>query len=171
MKETEDRVQDQIRLNVAFEQSVLSVLTGAAIGGALSLVVDLFVVLGTGLSFMQLVSTLVAALTASFLIFLAGFISSILVVAPLFLTLERAKKRILWPYPLAALLIAFLIMTVLHGQFPLVSDFDIEAVMTVILPALIIGVLFARRMRPYLIAAARAESTTVAPRSNVTRLH
>ncbi len=158
----------EVRINVAFEQMVLSVLTGAFVGGGATLLFGLITSLVTGaFSISVLLSVLLNTLLVSFLIFLVGFFASLVIGAPLFSALERAKRRTLWPYLGAALGVALIVLSFMQGGLPLAEDFSVGLVLAVILPAIVIAVTFARFMQPHWRAADRAE----AAEGNILRLH
>ncbi|MEO1243936.1 MAG: hypothetical protein AAFX54_18660 [Pseudomonadota bacterium] len=158
----------EVRINVAFEQMVLSVLTGAFVGGAATLLFGLITSLATGaFSISVILSVLLNTLLVSFLIFLVGFFASLVIGAPLFSALERAKRRTLWPYLGVALGVALIVLSFMQGGLPLVEDFSIGLILAVVLPAIVIAVTFARFMQPHWRAAERAE----AAEDNILRLH
>lgn len=162
-------VIDHIRLNIAFEQSVLSVLTGAAIGGAAIFVVTLVgVILGGGLSIPIFVAIILRAVFVSFLIFLTGFIASAVVVAPMFMALEKRKQRNVWPYLMAAIVLAILVLLLTNNGLGGIADANPEVLVTIIAPAIIIALIFGRRMRPHWRAAEQRETEAL---TNVVRLH
>lgn len=171
MNELSDNSQNleaEVRINVAFEQMVLSVLTGAFVGGGATLLFGLITALTSGVfSISVLLSVLLNTLLVSFLIFLVGFFASLVIGAPLFSALERAKRRTLWPYLGAALGIALIVLSFMQGGLPLAEDFSVGLVLAVILPAIVIAVTFARFMQPHWRAADRAE----AAEDNILRLH
>ena len=160
---------EQIRTNVAFEQMVLSVLTGAFVGGAATLLFGLGVALVSGtFSFSVVLSVLLNTVLVSFLIFLVGFFASLVFGAPLFSALERSKRRNLWPYLGAALAVALIVVSFMQGGLPLADDFSIGLVLAVILPAIVIAITFVRFMQPHWRAAERAEE---AAQDKILRLH
>jgi len=158
-----------VRYNTVFEQAVISVLIGAGLGGAAIFAVSVAGAVMDGmLSLMQLVSITISSVFVSFLIFLVGFLSSIVVIAPLSTALEKTKLRSVWPYLAAALAIALIALTFLNGGLPIISDIDIDVIVSVIAPAIVIALIFGRRMQPYWRAAARADLGEV---KIVRRLH
>lgn len=173
---TEDQAQqtiDQIRVNIAFEKLVFSVLTGAAIGGGLTLLLDLAGMVLGGLSFGALLAALLNTLLASFLIFLIGFFASVAVGAPLFVWLEKNKRRNVWPYLAAACAVAIASFVVSAGGLPQASDFTLKTLVQIFIPAIFIAVMFARLMVPVWRAAEKAEAEAAERDrpSNIIRLH
>lgn len=151
-------IVEQIRANWAFEHLIVAVLTGAGVGGALTFVWNLIAAVMSGVA---IAATLLSALTTgvlvAFLIFLIGFLSGVLVIAPLFRAMEKMKRRGAWPYVAASLIIAAVALALgssLRGP-PGVGP-DVAA--PVMIASLVIAVLFARRMRPLWKAAEQAEA-------------
>ena len=161
LKTTEDQALiDQVRVNVAFEQMIVAVLAGAASGGAMTLAVKLVRVILTDRSFSALLAVVLDTLLVSFLIFLVGFFASVAVGAPLFMFLEKRKRRTLWPYLAAALAAAITVLFFTAGGFP--SAVGIEAVTAIFAPAVVIALIFARLMKPHWRAAEKAEAEAAA---------
>lgn len=158
--DTEQATLEQVRVNVAFEQMIVAVLAGAASGGAMTLAVKLIQVILTGLSFSALLAVFLETLLVSFLIFLVGFFASVALGAPLFMFLEKRKRRTLWPYLAAALAAAITVLFFTAGGFP--STVGIEAVTAIFAPAIIIALIFARLMKPHWRAAEKAEAEAAA---------
>ena len=156
----EQQTLDQIRVNIAFEQMVVAVLAGAASGGAMTLVVKLARVFFSDFSFAALLAVFLDTLLVSFLIFLVGFFASVAVGAPLFMFLEKRKRRTLWPYLAAALAAAITVLFFAAGGFP--SAVGIEAVTAIFAPAIVIALIFARLMKPHWRAAEQAEAEAAA---------
>lgn len=167
---SDEQVVEQIRVNVAFEQMIVSVLAGAFVGGALTLAVKFGAFfLSSGVSFAGLVSIFLETLLASFLIFLVGFFSSIVIGAPLFIALEKRKRRNMWPYLAASLAVAIASFVISSGGLPTGSDFSLMTITAIFAPAIVIALIFAHLMKPHWQAAARAEAATEDP--FVFRLH
>lgn len=162
------KLAEHVRMNVAFEQMVMSVLTGAVVGGGLSFVIGLAgAVLSATLSFSTLLSVLLNMVLTSFLIFLVGFFASVIVGAPLFVALENAKRRSLWPYLGASLAVAGIVFSILQGGLPVAADLNVDSFIALFLPACVIAIVFSRRMQPYWRAAKRAETVD----TNIVRLN
>ena len=162
------KLADEVRMNVAFEQMVMSVLTGAVVGGGLSLVIGLAAAIFTStISFATLLSVLLNMMLTSFLIFLVGFFASVIVGAPLFVALENAKRRSLWPYLGASMATALIVFSFLQGGLPVIADLELGSIISIFLPAAIIAVVFVRRMQSYWRAAKQAEQNA----ATVYRLH
>lgn len=156
-------VLKQIRINVAFEQMILAVLTGAVIGGGLIFVLGFAgAIVGGGLSPSQLLAVTLKAITISFLIFLTGFFSSAAVMTPLFWAMEKAKRRNVWPYLAASLVVAILAFLLATGETPFTAKNTPEALSATIVPAIVIALIFGRRMEPYWRASAQAEAAAKA---------
>jgi len=152
---------EQIRANWAFEHLLASVLVGAGVAGALAFLIGV----GAGLIanstiFAAAAAAFAKALKIAFLVFLIGFLSGVLVIAPLFRMLERAKRRSGWPYVVAALAIAIAGLALVSNLRGADIGFDVAA--PVIASSLVISVLFSRRMRPMWRAAAKAEAEDAA---------
>jgi len=140
----------------------VSGLTGAAAGSAILLVVELGAMFAAaGFSFPSLLNLFMMLLQFSFTIFLIAFISSIVIVAPLSLMLERVQYRKAWPYYAVALAIVSGALVLIKGRI------DFVGVLTMRDVALFIAV-FVRRMKQYRRAAADEEAR--AP-DNMRRLH
>jgi hypothetical protein len=161
-----NEIYAQIRANVAFEHMVAAVLAGAALAGAGLLLVNGASLLAKGaFGPAAALDITVGALTAAFLTFLIGFFAAVLIGLPLFLALERAKLRSLWPYLLAALIVNYAALALLTGEPDLVRA---PAGAIALLPGLVIALIFGARIRPLWRAAAREEAEREA---NIVRLH
>lgn len=166
--EDQAKLADQVRMNVAFEQMVMSVLSGALVGGGMRFIIGVAsAIFGATLSFSTLLSVLLNTMLVSFLIFLIGFFASVIVGAPLFAALENAKRRSLWPYLGASLAVALIVFSLMQGGLPVMSDLDASSAISIFLPAVIIAVVFVRRMQSYWRAAKQAEQNI----ATVHRLH
>lgn len=173
----ETQLIEQIRVNVAFEQMIFSVLVGAVLGGALTLLLNLGASLLGGVSFSGVIAALLETLLVSFLIFLVGFFSSIAVGAPLFMAMEKNKRRNIWPYLAAAMAIAVVAFAFSAGGLPVAGDLTPRVVVAIFVPALVIALMFSRGMRPHWRAAQKAEeqAETEAEKgsagANIVRIH
>jgi hypothetical protein len=157
----EQQTLDQIRVNIAFEQMVVAVLAGAASGGAMTLVVKLARAVFSDFSFAALLAVFLDTLLVSFLIFLVGFFASVAVGAPLFMFLEKRKRRTLWPYLAAALAVAIMALMFAAGDF-VSSALRLETMTAIFAPAIVIALIFARLMKPHWRAAEKAEAEAAA---------
>lgn len=158
MTDEHTHIAEQVSVNIAFEQMIYSVLTGAVVAGALNFIVSMGgAVFGGTLSFSIILSALLQTLLVSFLVFLVGFFASVLIGAPLFLALEKAKRRNAWPYLGAALAVALIVFSFTRGHIPLADDFTIGVFTTIIIPAIVIALMFGRSMQPHWRKAAREE--------------
>ncbi len=168
---------EQIRVNVAFEQMIVSVLAGAFVGGGLTLLLKLGgLFFAGGFAFTGLITAILETMLVSFLIFLIGFFASVAIGAPLFIALEKRKRRNMWPYLVAALAVAVVSFMAASGGLPTGRDLTIGVLAATFIPALIIAFTFGRLMRPHWDAAARAEaddalSPGASSPTNIVRLH
>ena len=162
-KDTAQEVLDQVRVNVAFENMVYSVLAGAGAGGAMTFVVKLAGVLFPDFSFAALLTAVLETLLTTFLIFLTGFISCVALGAPLFRLLEKRKQRTVWPYLTAAFAISVVVLIVSARGLPGPADLRIETLTAIFAPAIVIALIFSRQMRPHWRAAERAEREAEGP--------
>jgi len=159
-----DRVISDIRANIVFEKLIVSVLTIAAISGAAHLAISATIGLAKGaMSPGFLASAFVGAAAFAFSFFLAGFASSLAIGIPLFKALERQKLRKVWPYVLAAFAVTVAILAA-AGAAP---SFEAPWRALLCAPGVAAAILFGRKMRPFWIAAERAESDE----RDVLRLH
>ncbi len=150
---------EQVRTNIAFEHMVFAVLAGAFVGGTATLFFGIgSAVIRNAFSMSVLVSVLLNTLLVSFLIFLVGFFTSLVVGAPLFSALEKTKRRNLWPYLGAALAVAIIVIAVIYGGIPVADDFSFGIVLGVVLPAVVIAFSFVRSMQPHWRAADKEEA-------------
>jgi len=157
MEVVEDEVIDQIRVNIAFEQMIVAVLAGAAVGGALTLVSKVAAVFMLDFSFAALLTAALETLLVTFLIFLIGFAASVAVGAPLFIFLEKRKRRNTWPYLAASIAIALAVFVAVAGGLPGVGRLTFGALASTLAPAIVIALIFGRLMQPHWRAAERAE--------------
>jgi len=178
MDDQAQQTLDQIRVNIAFEKMVTSVLTGAALGGALTLLLELIGVVLSGFSFGGLLVAVLNTVLASFLIFLVGFFASVAIGAPLFISLEKNKRRNVWPYLAAAIAVAIVSFVLSVGGLPAAADFNLGIVARIFVPAIFVALMFARMMAPVWRAAEKAEAEAEATQAglggngtNIVRLH
>lgn len=149
---------------------VVSVLAGAFAGAGLTLVIKFGVFLfSAGATFSGFVSVFLETLMVGFLIFLVGFFSSVAIGAPLFIALEKRKRRNMWPYLAAALAVAVASFIIASGGLPAGGDFRLTPIAATFFPAIVIALTFARLMKPHWRAAARAEAEAENP--FIFRLH
>lgn len=169
---SDDRIFEQIRANVAFEHIVVAVLSGAALCGAISLILQLAAMLVAGVfSFGVLLTIFMNALIAGFVFFLVGFAGGALIVTPLFRMLEKSRRRSGWPYGAAALGVAVASL-IAASTMPFAGAPSLFAIFAVIASSIATALIFARRMKP-LWAAATAEEAAAeqAGASSQFRLH
>lgn len=159
-----DRVTASIRANIVFEKMIVSALTISAPAGFAHFA------MGFGERILAGTPPLGAAGTAlfnaigyAFLFFLAGFAASAAVGIPLFRALEKARVRKTWPYALAAFALSFVILAAI-GFAP---SFEAPARALYLLPGVAAAILFGRKMRPFWLAAERADEAAPV----VMRLH
>ncbi|WDI31807.1 hypothetical protein PUV54_01225 [Hyphococcus flavus] len=161
---SEQQLAEQIRVNVAFEQMIVAVLAGAFAGGGLVFIIQFGAfVLSGGMTLSGFVNVFLETLLAGFLIFLVGFFSSVAIGAPLFMALEKRKRRNLWPYLAAAMGVALATIVFRAGGLPAQGDLTLMTLAVVIVPALIIALTFARLMKPHWRAAEKAEQAAAGP--------
>jgi hypothetical protein len=153
---------DQIRGNIAFEQMVVAVLTGAFSGAAMILALKVIEMIGQGFSLEALLTVALETAFVAMLIFLTGFFASIVLGAPLFAALEQRKRRTFWPYLVAALAAAIIAFAFSVGGLPTLADLRLETLLAIFAPAIIIALTFARLMGPHWRAAERAEAAAAA---------
>ena len=154
---------EQIRANIAFEQMVVAVLTGALSGGAMLLAFNVFRIVFGGWTFELLLSVLLETVFIAILIFVVGFFSSVAIGAPLFSAVEKRKRRNLWPYLVASLAVAIIAFAFNAGGLPTVGDFEVETLLVIFAPAIVIALTFTRLMRPHWRAAEKAEAEADGP--------
>lgn len=146
----------QIRANVAFEHIVVSVLAGAGICSFVFLTLRLIVLVAAGsFSVSTLLSAVFAAIIFAFLFFLIGFAAGAAIVTPLFLALEKSRRRSGWPYGAAAIGVATLSL-VAASALPAAQAPSIAAIIAVMGATVMTSIIFARLMAPHW-AAAQAE--------------
>lgn len=149
------RVIASIRANIVFEKLIVSVLTIACIAGVGHFLIGLFWrASSTSLNFGAAGAALVEAVSYAFIFFLAGFAASLAIGIPLFRALEKAKLRKVWPYALAAFAVSLIIVAA-AGIAP---AFEAPARALHLVPGVAAALLFGRKMRPFWIAADRADA-------------
>ncbi len=159
---------EQIRTNWAFEHLIVAVLTGAGLAGMLTFAVAFATVLfsggGLGGAF---AASFFQALVVTFLVFLIGFLSGVLIIGPLFRALEKQKRRTALPYVAASLAIAIAALALIANMRG-VGALSVNIAAPVIISSVAIAVIFARRLKPLWDAAEKAEAETLPP---VKKLH
>ncbi len=161
MENDQAQIAQEIRANVAFEQLIGSLVSGAAIGGGVFFALTFGgLVLGRALSFSTLLSLLLTSLMAVLSIFLIGFIAGVIIVTPLFKALEKAKRRSAWPYIAASIGVCVFSLVAL-ANLPRAPAPDVAVVISVFAAGLYIAFDFGRRMAPFWRAAERAEEQAV----------
>ncbi|MEZ5891787.1 MAG: hypothetical protein R3C58_01365 [Parvularculaceae bacterium] len=159
---------DTVRINIAFEQMVAASVTAAVAAGVISFVLGMAVSLMSGFSFGALVIVFVNAMLAAFVTFLCGFAGSVVIGAPLFIFLEKKKRREMWPW-LAAALATALVFYLLAPGSSVGGMAGLARVAAIFAPPVIFAVVFVRGMTPFWRAAERAEAA--AATTNIVRLH
>lgn len=150
-----DRVIASIRANIVFEKLIVSVLTVAGIAGTAYLLIGLgWRASVGGLSVGAAAAAVIDAVRFAFVFFLAGFAASLAIGIPLFRWLERAKIRRVAPYALAAFAVSFAFLAA-AGAAP---SFEAPARALYLFPGVAAALLFGRKMRPFWIAADRADA-------------
>lgn len=153
---------EQVRVNVAFEEMIVAVLTGAGAGAAMTLALNVFGLMTRGFIMAGLLSAVLDAMLVGFLVFLVGFGASVAIGAPLFVVLEKRKRRNVWPYLAAALGVAISAYFFASAGLPATENVGPGAVAAIFAPAVIIAVMFARLMQPHWRAAEKAEREAAA---------
>lgn len=149
-----DNVIASIRANIVFEKMIVSALTIAGAAGLAHFAIGLSArIIGGALSIGAAGGALFDAIGYAFLFFLAGFAASAAIGIPLFRALEKAKIRKSWPYGLAAFALSFVVLAVIG----LPPSFDAPARALYLLPGVAAALLFARKMRPFWLAAEHAD--------------
>jgi hypothetical protein len=147
-----DRVIASVRTNIVFEKMIASVVTAAALSGGAHFVITVGARIASGaLSWGGFGLSLYAALSFVMLFFLAGFATALVIGIPLFRALERAKLRAAWPYCLAAMAASFIVLVAM-GMTP---SIEAPARALFLIPGFGAALLFAQKMRPFWVAAAR----------------
>lgn len=150
-----DAVVASIRANIVFEKMIVSALTVAGPAGVAHFMIGLGGRIAAGAFSIGGAGTeLFNAIGYAFLFFLAGFAASAAVGIPLYRALERAKIRKMWPYALAAFALSFLILAAIG----LAPSFETPARALYLVPGVAAAFLFGRKMRPFWLAAERAEA-------------
>lgn len=151
----EDPVVASIRTNIVFEKMIVSVLTVTALAGAAHLLVGF----GTsaaagGFGLGALGASVIAAATFSLLFFFSAFGAAVGLGVPLFLQLEKRKVRKAWPYVVMAAVASFFML----AAFGAAPAFEAPERAIYLAPGVAAALLFARKMKPFWIAAERADA-------------
>lgn len=145
----------ELRSRAAFEHMLMSVLASAGVSGlAVFGYENVAAIARGGWSFAALLPIALGAVWVVFLVFLIGFGATVAVGAPLYVALERARYRRLWPYLLVALAIQYLALLLLAGPPPLL---DKPQTVVLFLPGTMAAVFFWLRIRPVWRAAEAKE--------------
>ncbi len=170
MDKTESEIIEEVRVNIAFEQMIVSVLTGAVICGALYFMLTIAVaVFGGQFYFYFLASEFFQALLYTFVIFLAGFFAAVVLVTPMFIALERMKYRRTWPYLFAAILFELFLYELFFKDFTAGQSLPFYLNLPMVAPGIVIALIFGSRMRATWRAASRAEENP--PAGSMRRLN
>lgn len=162
LTEANEALAEQIRANTAFEHIAVAVLAGAGVCGAAVFVLQLGLSISNGVSITTAaLSAIFAALVFALLFFLIGFAAGAIIVTPLFRLLENAKRRSGWPYAAAALGVAGASL-IIAGALPGVEAPSVPSIVSVVGASIATAVIFARRMKPFWIAAAAEEAQAAA---------
>ncbi len=163
MIDDQSRVFEEIRGNVAFEQFIVSVITGAASGGILFFITHVGAGVMNNVSLGALfLSAILQTFLFSFLVFLIGFFASVIIINPLYKALEKVKRRNVWPYAAAVMGIVLLALIVL-SQLSRIAFPDTILIITALISGLVVVVDFGRRMRPVWRATIHAEQVQNTP--------
>ncbi len=158
MDDLQTQFADQIRINTAFEQMIVSVLIGASFCGVVFFVVSAFYTVLGGYGWLEfIVGDFVNALLYAFVIFLAGFLAAAIVAAPLFVALEKIPYRHMWPYVIAALAFEFVLYVLFFRSFASAGGSSGLFFLPMFAPGVIVSVIFGFRMRPFWRAVAQTE--------------
>lgn len=146
----------QIRANIAFEHMVVAVLIAAATCGAVVFVLSLGeTFLSARWAWSALFGAAYSAVVFSFVSFLIGFFSAVVVGLPLYIGLERLKIRRVWPYVGAGVIIELVAAGFVLKRLPLASDFLSLQNAPLLLPGVIAALVFGRRIKALWRAAER----------------
>lgn len=149
----------EIRVRVAFEHMLVAALLTAGASAAAALIANIVVQsLASAWSVEAAVRIVVGAATFGFVVFLIGFFAAVVVGAPLFAALEKAKIRTAHPWFVAAIAVEVAALWLIYGRFPLGPPTPPSAYL-LFLPGLLFAFLFVRAMRPLWRQAERADST------------
>lgn len=156
----------ELSARFAFETMLAATLLTATAAMPVSFVLGLAAAVLDGAALSRLVVMAVDALSLGFVIFLGGFVGAVVFGVPVFLVLERLKRRTGAHYVLAGILVNAIAFVILVGRAPLLQN---PAEFLYLLPGGVIALLFLRRMAPVW----RATETDPAPpeSSAVVRLH
>ena len=145
----QSRIIEELQLNFAFEQMIVAVLCGAALSFIFVLCLKMAAAaMAANISFAAFLTSFGAALLTGFLVFLAGFLATVLFLAPLLKALEKDRRRQPWPYFAVSLLIAA-VGLVLVSALPWGNGMSAPVIASVILSAISIAGIYVRRMVPY----------------------
>jgi hypothetical protein len=159
---------EEIRANVAFEHLVAAIVSGAALAAAIFFVLDFAgLVFAGALSAPNFLALILKSFTLCIMVFLIGFLAGALIVTSLFKTLEKAKRRSVWPYLAASIGVTGFSLIMLFS-LPGAGALDLALIIAVIAAGLFIALDFGRRMSPLWRASERAEEQAV---GKVRRLH
>ena len=169
MDNLQTQIADQIRINTAFEQMIVSVLIGASFCSVVFFIVSAFSTISGGYGWLEfIVGDFVNALLYAFVIFLSGFLAAAIVAAPLFVALEKIPYRHMWPYVIAALFFELALYALFFRGFASAGGSSSLFILPMFAPGIIVSVIFGFRMRPFWRAVARAEQAAT---EHLPRLH
>lgn len=147
------KFEREIRAGLAFEHLIGASVVGAAVSAAALLVLKNVVLIVEGAwGPASLVQTFSGALIFGFVVFLIAFAAAVVVGTPLFIALEKAKAREIWPFHAAAFFIQFGALSAIFGRAP---TFDAPSMLLYFLPGALIVFLFGRSITPLWRAAER----------------
>lgn len=166
---------EEIRVNIAFEKMVASVLAGAAFGGVATFICRLITMAPGGFAPGEMLGAVMELLLVSFMIFLTGFFASVAIGGPLFKSLEKRKVRNVWPYLAASLVVAIVAFALSNEGFITRGGMTLFAVTATFAPAVFVAVMFSKLMTPHWRAAEKAEreaeNDQTRTGANIVRLH
>ena len=138
----------ELRVNTAFEQMIVSVLIVASACGVISFIANIFSAVVGGFAWIDFIAAEFAdALLYAFVIFLAGFFAAGVVIAPLFVALERVPYRRTWPYIAAMFAYELILYFFFFKSFAGTGALPFQLV--VFAPGIIGAAIFGYRMGPY----------------------
>ncbi len=153
-----ERIANEIRINTAFEQMIVSVLIGASFCGVVLFVSSILAALFGGYVWLDyFVGQFVDALLYTFVIFLAGFLAAAILITPLFVALEKIPYRKTWPFVIAAIVFEFLLYGLFFKDFVGAPARPVWFNISMFAPGVVITLIFGRRMQPFWHAEARME--------------
>lgn len=141
----EDPAVASIKATIVFEKMIASILAAAALAALIGFAVRI----GGGLG-----AAALSGATFALLFFFAAFGSAVAVGVPLYLHLEKLKIRKAWPYALAAAIAGLGILSAMKAA----PAFEAPWRALYIVPGVAAALLFARKMRPFWLAAERADA-------------